>query len=117
MNIEIMRNHTADTDKSSVLIASRLENLQSKGRFLSANSVSLLWNNVAVVGSDLPIINIECSEDGRNFSFLKNVTIDTLSNANDITIIIITQLFKYFRINYTHGGATQGTVSIIINYR
>lgn len=117
MNIEIMRNHTANTDTSSDLIASRLENLHSKGRYLSANSFSILWDNVTAVGIDMPIINIECSEDGRNFSILKNVTIDTISNASDITIIILTQLFKYFRINYTHGGATQGTVSITINYR
>jgi hypothetical protein len=117
MNIEILRQHNAEFDKMSDSIASQIENLHSKGRLMGANSVSILWENILISGSSLPTILIECSEDGKNFSFLKNISIDTLSNTNDITTIIITQLFKYFRFHYTHGGATQGTVSIIINYR
>lgn len=114
---EILRKHNASTDKTSPWIPMRIDNLYSKGKFLEVNSVNLIWDNLEFDNEDKPGVRIECSEDGRNPTFLKGITIDTESNTEDITTLIITQLFKYIRFIYSAGSATTGTVSIIISYR
>ena len=114
---EIFRKHNASIDKTSAWIPMRIDNLYSKGKFLEANSVNLIWDEMDFDIEDKPEVRIECSEDGRNPTFLKNITIDTESNTDDITTLIITQLFIYIRFIYSAGSAIAGTVSIIISYR
>jgi hypothetical protein len=114
---EILRKHNASIDKTSVWIPMRIDNLYSKGKFLEVNSVNLIWDDMDFDIEDKPAIRIECSEDGRNATFLKNITIDTESNTDDITTLIITQLFIYIRFIYSAGSASTGTVSINLSYR
>ncbi len=114
---EILRKHNANAHKTSTWIPMRIDNLYSKGKFLEANSVNLIWDDVDFDIENKPSIRIECSEDSRNPTFLKNITIDTNTNTDDITTLIITQIFKYIRFIYSAGSAASGTVSINLSYR
>lgn len=95
----------------------RLENLYSRGKFHEASSVQIIWDGIICSSDIRPLIRIECSEDGINTTFLKNIGIETNSNKDDITTLVITQLFRYIRFIYSAGSADSGNVSININYR
>lgn len=114
---EIFRKHNLIQSKTSDWIPMSIENLHSKGKFLEANSVTILWENAAFNPENKPGTRIECSEDGRSTTFMKSVNIDSESNTNDVLTLVVTQLFKYVRFVYTSGSATLGNLNIFLNYR
>lgn len=114
---EIFRNHNATFDQNSSWMQMRIENLYSKGKSLEVSTVNLIWDNMNFELADKPTIRIECSEDRRNPTFLKNIVIDTNSNTEDITTLIITQQFSYIRFIYSANSAISGTISINLSYR
>ena len=117
MTNEIFKKHNLFFNRTSDWLPMSIENLNVRGKFLEANSVTIIWENAVFNPESKPGIRIECSEDGRSTTFMKSLNIDSESNTNDVLTLVVTQLFKYIRFVYSAGSAESGIVSIFLNYR
>lgn len=65
-----------------------------------------------------PLLTIECSDDDENFIAYKDIatSVDMTIPANRL---LFDSIFtpRYFRVKYEKGGATTGTVGLILNLK
>lgn len=114
---EIIIDRNLNQDFSSQWFQMKLQNLEKTGEYLVAETINLLWKDVRFMINDPPTIQIECSENGINPFFIKELAIENIDNSLDSTSIVVTQIFNYIRFKIIANSCSEGKIDIFINYR
>jgi hypothetical protein len=112
MIIRLMNNHSANTHFSSKWVDVAPE---MKGRNEKVVSLQITWSGI--VGPMTGNLLLIGANDQGNAGYRKMYRINSPSNYDDSELIVIRQVFKFFKIVYIPVGIIAGQISAHLYYK
>ncbi|MFA7326933.1 MAG: hypothetical protein WC121_09730 [Candidatus Kapaibacterium sp.] len=112
MIIRLMNNHNANTPFSSKWVDVAPD---MKGRNEKVVSLQISWSGIA--GPMTGHLMLVGSNDQSNAGYKKMYRINSPNNFDDSELIVIRQVFKFFKIEYIPVGIIEGQISAHLYYK
>lgn len=112
MIIRLMNNHSATTPFTSKWVDMSPE---MKGRNEKVVSLQISWHGLTGIFSGYLIL--EGSNDMTDAGYKRTYEINTADNYDNSEIIVIRQVFKYFRLTYVPLGIASGSINSHLYYK
>lgn len=112
MIIRLMNNHVANTPFSSKWVDVAPE---MKGKNEKVVSLQISWSGIA--GPMTGHLMLVGSNDQSNAGYRKMYRINSPNNFDDSELIVIRQVFKFFKIEYIPVGIISGQISAHLYYK